>query len=168
MCNEVANYFFVCEDNGLAVHTPDKQRHGYSSISEVIKKFNCEVKTENSTDVEIIYNLGKEAIQYIQHNQKPVFLHLKYYRYLEHVGVFEDFEAGYRSKEEFEKWKMVDPIRVQRTKLLKKYDEKEIIAVEDVISEKILKSIRLAENAEFPNPEEAYKGYTHEQTNYLS
>jgi acetoin:2,6-dichlorophenolindophenol oxidoreductase subunit alpha len=149
---------FVCEDNGLAVHTPENKRHGYASIAEIIKKFDCKVETETSTDVEVIYNLAKKAIQSIQKNQKPVFLHLKYYRYLEHVGVFEDFKAGYRSKEEFEEWKRVDPVGLQRTKLLKEYQEKDIIAVENTISEKILQSIQLAENAEFPDPTEAYKG----------
>jgi acetoin:2,6-dichlorophenolindophenol oxidoreductase subunit alpha len=149
---------FVCEDNGLAVHTSDKQRHGYSSITEIIKNFDCEVVTETSTDVEVIYNLAKESIESLQKTQRPVFMHLKYYRYLEHVGVFEDFKAGYRSKDVFEKWKKLDPVRLQRTKLLKEFQEKEIVAVEKEISEKILQSIRLAENAEFPDPSEAYKG----------
>ena len=149
---------FVCEDNGLAVHTTDKQRHGYASITEIIKNFDCEVESESSTDVEVIYNLAKKAIKSIQQNPKPIFLHLKYYRYLEHVGVFEDFKAGYRSKDVFEKWKKLDPVRLQRTKLLKEFQEKEIIAVEKEISEKILQSIQLAENAEFPDPSEAYKG----------
>ena len=149
---------FVCEDNGLAVHTTDKQRHGYASITEIIKNFDCEVVTETSTDVEVIYNLAKESIESLQLTQRPVFMHLKYYRYLEHVGVFEDFKAGYRSKDVFEKWKKLDPVRLQRTKLLKEYQEKDIIAVENTISEKILQSIQLAENAEFPDPTEAYKG----------
>ena len=149
---------FVCEDNGLAVHTSDKQRHGYDSISEIIKNFDCEVVTETSTDVEVIYNLAKESIESLQKTQRPVFMHLKYYRYLEHVGVFEDFKAGYRSKDVFEKWKKLDPVRLQRTKLLKEFQEKEIIAVEKEISEKIFQSIRLAENAEFPAPSEAYEG----------
>ena len=67
--------------------------------------------------------------------QKNFFLHLKYYRYLEHVGVFEDFKAGYRSKDVFEKWKKLDPVQLQRTKLLKDFQEKEIIDVEKEISE---------------------------------
>ena len=52
----------------------------------------------------------------------------------------------------------MDPVGLQRTKLLKEYQEKDIIAVENTISEKILQSIQLAENAEFPDPTEAYKG----------
>lgn len=149
---------FVCEDNSLAVHTPNTQRHGYASITDIIKNFDCEVETESSTDVEVIYNLAKKSVESIQKNSKPIFLHLKYFRYLEHVGVFEDFKAGYRSTEEYEKWKKVDPVQLQRTKLLKEYSDDEIIAVEKEISEKILQSISLAENAEFPDPAEAYKG----------
>ena len=147
------------------------------SITEIIKKFDCEVVTETSTDVEVIYNLAKDSIESLQKTKRPVFMHLKYYRYLEHVGVFEDFKAGYRSIDVFEKWKKLDPVQLQRTKLLKELInnswhgiayaniekkmlsiKKDIIAVEKEISEKILQSIRLAENAEFPDPSEAYKG----------
>ena len=64
--------------------TSDKQRHGYASITEIIKKFDCEVVTETSTDVEVIYNLAKDSIESLQKTKRPVFMHLKYYRYLEH------------------------------------------------------------------------------------
>ena len=47
------------------------------------------------------------------------FFHFKYYRYLEHVGINEDFEFGYRSRNEFERWYKIDPINLQRAKLLK-------------------------------------------------
>ena len=149
---------FVCEDNGFAVHVPESERHGYCSIVDIISKFDCDVFSENSTDVEIIYNLGKRAIQSVEKNQRPAFLHLKYYRYLEHVGVFEDFKAGYRSKEEFEKWQKLDPIAIQRKKLLEWYNEEEIQIVETEITEKIRLSVKAAEAAPFPEPNTADEG----------
>ena len=127
---------FVCEDNGLAVHTSPKFRHGYNSITEIISKFNCIVKSSDTTDVEKIYALTVESINDIKNFKKPVFLHLKYYRYLEHVGVNEDFKDGYRSFEEFKMWQSLDPIKLQRDKLLTlNIEEKTILIVEKTIEE---------------------------------
>ena len=79
--------------------------------------FNCSVVSCESTDVEKIGEITEEAIKKVQAEQKPCFLHLKYYRYLEHVGVCEDFNAEYRPRDEYEEWKKNDPIKLQRNRL---------------------------------------------------
>jgi len=141
---------FVCEDNGFAVHTSADKRHGYKSITDITSKFNCNVFEEKSTDVEVIYKLTKKAIRLMKKNKKPCFLHLKYYRYLEHVGVNEDFNAGYRSKKEFEKWYKKDPVILQRKNLLKLGVREEAIKrIEGRIDNKIKRSIKLAKIAPF-------------------
>jgi TPP-dependent pyruvate/acetoin dehydrogenase alpha subunit len=150
---------FVCEDNGLAVHTPTHKRHGYASITDIVSKFNCNVLKEDTTDVEVIYKLTDKTIKLIKTNQMPCFMHLRYYRYLEHVGVNEDFNAGYRSREEFEEWYKVDPVNLQRKRLLNHgIKEEDIIRVEREISNRIEDSIRLAKEAPFAEPSELYRG----------
>lgn len=109
---------FVCEDNGLAVHTSTVKRRGYEKITRIISDFNCNVFENDSTDVEKIYFLFLKAVQKMRENQKPCFINLKYYRYLEHVGINYDFDAGYRQVKEFDKWRRKDPIVLQRRKLL--------------------------------------------------
>ncbi len=109
---------FVCEDNDLAVHTTKSMRHGYKSITDVVSQFECNVLDAETTDVEEIYNLTLKAVELYKENGKPCFMHLKYYRYREHVGVFEDFDSGYRSREEFEKWNEIDPITTQRQRII--------------------------------------------------
>jgi pyruvate dehydrogenase E1 component alpha subunit len=75
---------------------------------------------------------------------------LKYYRYLEHVGIGEDFDRGYRSKDEFLKWYAVDPIALQRKKLIEKgCQEEEIQKIETDIDNQINNSIKLAKSAPF-------------------
>jgi len=149
---------FVCEDNGLAVHTPKSHRHGHNSITDVVSQFNCSVFKEKTTDVEVIYELTCNAIRLLKKNQKPCFLHLEYYRYLEHVGINEDFDSGYRSKDEFEKWYKVDPVNLQRKKLLELgCDETEVKKMESDIDTQIEKSIKLAQKAPFPDGSELYK-----------
>lgn len=149
---------FVCEDNRLAVHTPISKRHSYNSIIDIVSKFNCHAFEEKTTDVEVIYELTCKAIKLLNSTQRPSFLHLKYYRYLEHVGVNEDFDAGYRSREEFEKWFKKDPINLQRKKLLKLGIEEEVRKLEKEIDNQINNSIAKAKEAPFAKQYELYKG----------
>ena len=91
-------------------------------------------------------------------NHKPCFLHLKYYRYLEHVGINQDFKFGYRSEEEFKRWYKVDSVNLQRKKLLENaYSEKEIQELEKEIDRQIDNSIKSAQKAPFPDDSELFK-----------
>lgn len=150
---------FVCEDNGLAIHASSEIRHGYTSITDIIEKFDCVVfKNESATDTQQVYEMTKDAIASIHKTGKPVFMHLRYYRYLEHVGINEDFSAGYRPRKEFEKWMIKDPITLQRSKLLATgMREKNIIALEKKIDDQIMASIERARMAPFPKARELYQ-----------
>ena len=157
-CSKKLPVIFVCEDNGLAVHIPKHQRHGYKSITDVVAQFDCNVVTEESTDVEKIYQATLKAEQLIRKNGRPVFMHIPYYRYLQHVGVNEDFEAGYRSKNEMTKWLKVDTLDLQRVKLLRaKVSEKELATLEKKIDAQVLASKEKAQKAPFPETAELYR-----------
>jgi acetoin:2,6-dichlorophenolindophenol oxidoreductase subunit alpha len=149
---------FVCEDNDLAVFTRKDRRRGYDSLPVILEHFHCTVLTETTTDVELIYGRALEAIEAIKRKQQPCFLNLSYYRYLEHVGTCEDFDCGYRTREEFEPWLKVDPVKMQREKLLKSgYDEEELQQMEKTIEQQISRSVELAREAPFPGAEELYR-----------
>ncbi|UCD54962.1 MAG: thiamine pyrophosphate-dependent dehydrogenase E1 component subunit alpha [Candidatus Omnitrophota bacterium] len=155
---------FVCEDNALAVHTPRHQRQGYDSIVSIVSKFNCNVLEESTTDTEVIYRKTCQAIELIRTTQMPCFLYLRYYRYLEHVGTKEDFDAGYRSKEEFEKWHKKDPVNLQRKKLLRfGIEEEQIRKLEVEIEGRIENSIRLAQKAPFTEISELHRDVFYEE-----
>ncbi|MGN7611098.1 thiamine pyrophosphate-dependent dehydrogenase E1 component subunit alpha [Magnetococcales bacterium HHB-1] len=148
---------FICEDNGLAVHIPAKKRHGYDKITDIVKQFHCDVWQEETTDAEKIWQCTKEAAKKVRTTMRPAFMHFKYYRYLEHVGVFDDHKAEYRDIKALEQWKKIDPINLQRNKLLKKYPEAEIIALEKKIDQQAEISLQKAKSAPFPPPESLYK-----------
>jgi len=150
---------FVCEDNGLAVHTPKSQRRGYNSVTDIVSNFNCLVYEEKTTDVEVIYQLTRRAIGQIKTRPMPCFLQLQYFRYLEHVGINQDFDAGYRSKDEFEQWLKVDPIKLQRRKLKDLgWGEDGIAKLETDINAKVNSSVAAAKEARFSEISELYKG----------
>ena len=141
---------FVCEDNGYAVHTPAHERHGYKDIGAIVAQFDCNVFSSDSTEVHVIYELTQDALKTMAENDRPCLLHLKYYRYLEHVGVHEDFKAGYRSQREFEAWRAVDPLALQRTHLVSMVCEDAICALEEELDEQVRCSQEKAQAAPLP------------------
>ena len=157
-CLKELPVMFVCEDNGLAIHSPISDRQGYGCIDDIVSRFHCNVLKEETTDPEAIYRLTCDAVHLVKNNHKPCFLHLKYYRYLEHVGINQDFEFGYRSKEEFERWYKMDPVNLQRKKLEENgYPEEVIQQLEKQINKQIDDSIELAKKAPFPDESELFE-----------
>ena len=145
---------FVCEDNGLAIHTHISDRQCYR-IPEAVKSFGINVHSENTTDPEKIFNVAEGAIESIRETSRPCLLHLRYHRYLEHVGINEDYGCGYRCKEDYEHWYAVDPVKVQREKLLSiGIGEGEIRELETAIEKRIHESIRKANEAPYATGQE--------------
>ncbi|MFA6129469.1 MAG: thiamine pyrophosphate-dependent dehydrogenase E1 component subunit alpha [Candidatus Omnitrophota bacterium] len=149
---------FICEDNGLAVHTSAKQRKGYKDITKVIGKFNCSVFKDDTTKVEQIYDLAAKAIKSARSTNVPCFIQLKYYRYLEHVGINEDFDSGYRSRNEFADWYKKDPIILQRARLKTiGVSEKAIQEAEKEIDRKIVVVMKKVKYEPFAQVQELYE-----------
>lgn len=156
-CSKKLPIVFVCEDNDLAVHNPKQNRQGYESITKIVQQFNCHVFESESSDVEEIYLLTQKSLKVMRENIQPVFMHLRYYRYLEHVGVYQDFDAGYRDKAVYEEWRARDPIDLQRKKLLSEgVQETELSSIESEIDKRIEQAIQFAKKSPFAKTEEVY------------
>jgi TPP-dependent pyruvate/acetoin dehydrogenase alpha subunit len=147
---------FVCEDNGLAIHSPAKDRHAHPQIVELARLYSCETAFSESTLAQEVYDLTREARARASRAGRPLFLHLRCYRYLEHVGIGEDFEAGYRSREEFTRWRERDPVLLQRRHLAREIPEEAIRKLEETVDRQIAASIAFAESSPFPDPEELF------------
>jgi len=150
---------FVCEDNGIAVHTFNKKRQGFRSLTKIVDQYDMNVFEKSTTDPEIIYNITKKAIETMGANNKPSFIKFSYHRYLEHVGINEDYSCGHRKKEDYEEWYSNDPVILQRKKLIcLGVSSKEIQKLENEIDRQIDQSIRIAKRAEFASGTELYTG----------
>ena len=148
---------FVCEDNGLAIHASTAIRRGYKNLTNIMRQYRFQyIQEYDGTDVEKIHNITRSSIKYLESG--PVFLLLKYYRYLEHVGVNEDFNSNYRDKNEFLEWYKKDPIKIQKQKLIEAGFKKEVEDVENEVMAQIKTAVDLAKAAPYPEPEELYKG----------
>ncbi len=156
-CLKKLPILFVCEDNDLAIHSRLKERAGHGSITEIVSGFNCHIDKAETTDVYKIYQITKKIMDKMRKTGLPGFLHFKYYRYLEHVGVQEDFNAGYRSKKELLPWLKTDPVKLQRNRILRSgIEEKKITLLEKEIDKQIEESIDKAKRAPFPKKSEVF------------
>lgn len=157
-CSEKLPLVFVCEDNRLAIHSKAADRHGYDAIGKVVEQFRCHVVTSDSTDPAELYRLTREALALQDESGWPVFMHLECYRYLEHVGVGEDFKFGYRDMEEYERWRSRDSIELVRARLLASgQSEADLEAIEARIAAELVAAVAAAKVAPFPEPAELYR-----------
>ena len=155
---------FVCEDNGYAVHATKEIRQGYKSIIDILTQFECNVFEENTADVELIYHLTQKGMDSIRQTKRPAFLHLKCCRYLQHIGIEEDFHLGYRSRDEYQEWFKRDSLAVQRKRLLGNgYLEEDLVRMETAIDEQLEGSLKKAKEAPFPTPDQLYRGVFYEK-----
>jgi TPP-dependent pyruvate/acetoin dehydrogenase alpha subunit len=136
---------FLCEDNGLAVHTDTAIRQSFN-VEALVRAFGVPfLHVDEGYDPEIVAKNASDAINYVRTNQSPFFLRVKTCRYREHVGPGEDFGGGYRSEEDLAEWKAKDPL-ITRAGELFRY-EAEIRAEIDA-------AVEFAMNSPFPTEED--------------
>lgn len=153
VCHETLNFaalhklpvVFVCEDNGLAVHSALETRQSYK-LDKLAEQYGIDTITiENGMDFIGIQATVKKAVSDVRRGSGPKFILIKTYRYKEHVGPGDDFDAGYRPIAEFEKWKSLDPI-VQ--------DEKTYNELKPELDAEVTKAVDFAEASPWPGREE--------------
>ncbi len=108
---------FLCEDNGLAVHTSLGERQAFS-VAKLIESYGIAYyEIKEGYDPDHIKEQAGVVIERVRREQCPVFLKISTARYREHVGPGEDFDAGYRSTAEIDLWKAKDPLLVSSPEL---------------------------------------------------
>jgi len=145
---------FVCENNFLAIHTPLEKRWATRQLRERVGTYGIPAHQVTDSDVLMIRNVAEDAIASIRlEGSGPVFLECHTYRWREHVGPGEDYGAGYRSREELERWQAIDQVNVIGERL----SPSERLKIEADVEEEIAAAIDFAEKSPFPDPAELYK-----------
>lgn len=136
---------FVCENNGLAVHAPQKVRQGYD-IQAHARSYGLSVfQISEGYDFLAVARTMSVLIDRVRFSGEPVFVEIQTYRYKEHVGPGDDFHCGYRRIEDYQAWKQRDPLE-QHPELVEKWRPH--------IQEEIEEAVAFAVNSPFPGREE--------------
>jgi TPP-dependent pyruvate/acetoin dehydrogenase alpha subunit len=146
---------FVCEDNGLAIHAPASERRGFRSITKAVAGFECHTLTGNGSDVDEVMARTGGALRAVAERPGPALLHLRYFRFLEHVGPGEDFDHGYRRQPSAAQRRKLDPVlRCEAALRAGGVDAAELDRVRRSVQAQIDGSVRAAQSAPFPAPSE--------------
>ena len=148
---------FVCENNlysvysNLAVRQPEGRR-----VYEVAAGHGLWSRSGDGNDLEIVHQLAGEAINHARSGQGPAFVEFSTYRWREHCGPNYDNGIGYRSEEEFERWKKFCPVKMAFERLKKQgifTDEKDA-ALREEIQIEIEAAFDFAKKSPFPSPDQ--------------
>ena len=152
---------FLCENNLYSVYSPLNVRQPEGrKISTVAKAMGLGVDEVDGNNAIESFKSIESAVQRIKNNQGPQFIEFSTYRWLEHCGVNYDNDIGYRTEEEYLKWKKNDPISKMKDKLLQEKLISEI-QIKEIIAKiefEIKEAFAFAKESSFPENSEAYIG----------
>jgi TPP-dependent pyruvate/acetoin dehydrogenase alpha subunit len=141
---------FVCENNGYAIHTHQRQRQGKPDIRGRAEAHGLPAERLDGNDVTGIFDRTKEVVSRLRNGEGPWFFEVPTYRWREHVGPNSDFNLGYRSEAECQPFVTADPVR----RLADRVPARERVSIEDEVEEEIADAFALAEASPFPDPAE--------------
>src|SRR5262245_28227187 len=102
---------FLCEDNGLAVHSHRPARQTYRLTEHATAFGIASRRLEEGWDMLAVRQSTLEAAARVRAGE-PFVLEIATSRYKEHVGVGDDFHFNYRTKDDVDAWKARDPLIV--------------------------------------------------------
>lgn len=131
---------FICEDNGLAVHSRRGARQSYN-IADHARSYGLRHnRVENGWSMSTVRKSTLEALKHVRAGE-PYVLEIATSRYKEHVGVGEDFHRGYRTLSDVKQFMSLDPLLIDSARVEKLKPEL-IAEIED--------AVRFAEDSPLP------------------
>ena len=142
---------FVCENNFYAIMTHQRRRQHTLNIAERVRSYGLPVERIEDGDVFQIHKRARAAVDALRSGKHgPIFLECLTYRWKEHVGPNDDFNLGYRSREEAAPWMENDQVKKVGAAL----DPAERSRIEKEVEAEIHEAFAHAESSPFPGPEE--------------
>ena len=143
---------FVCENNSYAIHTPIEKRWATRELCGRVQTFGIPAHDIQDSDVLRLRQVAEESLRAIRSGAGPVFLECHTYRWREHVGPGEDYESGYRNRDELRPWQQDDQVKVMGDRIGAE-DRK---TIGDEVDKLIAEAVDFAEKSEWPYPEDLF------------
>jgi 2-oxoisovalerate dehydrogenase E1 component alpha subunit len=149
-----APVLFFCRNNGYAISTPANEQFKGDGIACRAVGYGMKAIRVDGADALAVYQATKMAREYALAHNEPVLIESIAYRLGAHSS--SDDPSGYRSKEEEEKWRKVDPVARFQAYLVNKgwLDLDADKASLDLLRQEILDALKVAEKIQKPALEE--------------
>lgn len=130
---------FVCENNFYATHSPILKRQPTDEIASRVRPHSVSAcRIDDGNDVLAVLKATQQIIFEIKAKSRPGFLEACTYRLKEHWGINEDWDLGYRSREEGEQWIKKCPLkRLQKVMKESGILESEIEKIEAMVEKEV-------------------------------
>ncbi|MBP3193266.1 pyruvate dehydrogenase (acetyl-transferring) E1 component subunit alpha [Natronogracilivirga saccharolytica] len=158
---------YVVENNGYSMGTA-VQRHSAGDLADRALPYGMKFDKVNGMDLFSMIEKIREVGEEVRKTQEPYFLEVVTYRYRGHSM---SDPANYRTKEELDEYKKIDPIERLKTYVLKKdiATEDDLKAIDEEVENTVLEAVEFADSNEFPPVEELYKDvYAEDDFPYLT
>lgn len=142
---------FVCENNYYSIHTPQPKRQALDNIWEKAAAYGIPSIQIEDSDIYRISEWATNSVDQIKNNGSgPHFLECRTYRWKEHVGPNEDYDAGYRARSEAQPW--IDNDQLLNVK--KNIAAKALGDIEAEVEKEIAQAFQYASDSHFPGEAE--------------
>ncbi len=147
---------FAVENNGYAMGTSVGRSSNVTKISTLGEAYDMPSLSVDAMKCETVHDAVAEATERARTGGGPTFLELCTYRYKGHSM---SDPQKYRTKEEVEEYKKLDPIETTAATILKKKyaTQKELDEISARIDKEIDECVEFAENSPLPDDSELYK-----------
>ncbi|MEN0047274.1 MAG: pyruvate dehydrogenase (acetyl-transferring) E1 component subunit alpha, partial [Bacteroidota bacterium] len=144
---------YVCENNGYAMGTSVERTTKTFEISKLGLAYDMPSEQVDGMSPEAVHEAVTRAAEHIRSGKGPYFLEIKTYRYKGHSV---SDPGRYRTKEELNHYKGLDPVKVTEQKLLDlgHATEEEIKALKNEIKAEIAEAVKFAEESPYPDASE--------------
>jgi pyruvate dehydrogenase E1 component alpha subunit len=147
---------FACENNGYAMGTSVGRSSNVTKISTLGEAYDMPSESVDAMQCEAVHEAVERAAERARKGEGPTFLEMSTYRYKGHSM---SDPQKYRTKEEVEQYKKLDPIETTLAAILKKKyaSQAEIDTINAKIDKEIDDCVAFAENSPYPDDSELYK-----------
>ena len=147
---------FVIENNQYAMGTSVERTSNVTNLNRLADAYDMPNEQVDGMACEPVHEAYQRAVDRARNGVGPTLLEMRTYRYKGHSM---SDPAKYRTKEELEEYKSLDPIEnVLAVIKEKKYaTEKELKAIQDRVKAQVQESVDFSEKSEFPKAEDLYK-----------
>ena len=147
---------FCCENNGYAESTPVEYALSTANVSDRAAGYNMPGINVDGMDVFAVYDAAEQAVARARAGEGPSLLECRTYRFYGHT-VF-DNPLSYRTKEEEDRWRARDPLKLFREAVLPLGDItlEELDQIDSEAAQLMEDAIKFADESPLPDPLEIY------------
>jgi pyruvate dehydrogenase E1 component alpha subunit len=146
---------YICENNQYAMGTSVSRTSNVHDLVKLGLSYDMPSEQVDGMSPEAVHDAFLRAAKHIRAGNGPYYLEIKTYRYRGHSV---SDPAKYRSKEEVEEYKEIDPVIVTQNKIVSNgiASQAEVDAIIAKIDAEVDDAMEFAENSEYPLGSELY------------